>query len=92
MNPFIALIVNIIDLIWLMIVVWFIMNLLIQFNIMNARQPLVRRIYAALEAVLTPLLRPIQRVLPSFGGVDFSPVVLILLLNFVQNLLIYYLA
>ncbi len=90
MNPFVALISTVISLLWWAIFIWFVLSLLIQFNVVNRYQPLVDKVYNALESLINPLLRPIRRYLPTFGGIDFSPLVLILLLQFLQNAVLYY--
>jgi YggT family protein len=64
-----------------------ILGWLIYFNIVNARQPFVHTVGRFLYQITQPVLRPIQRVIPTFGGIDISPLVLILLLGFVSNLL-----
>ena len=64
-----------------------VMSWLIAFNVVNPYNQFVRSIWQALNAVTEPLLRPIRRILPNFGGIDLSPVVLILLLGFIQRLL-----
>lgn len=58
---------------------------LVVFNVINLRNPTMYRIYSALEAITDPLLRPIRRFLPSLGGMDLSPLVLILFLMFLQK-------
>ncbi len=89
-NPFVALLSTVLSLIWWAMMVWFVLSILIQFNVVNRFNPIVNRVYNALEAVITPLLRPIRRVIPTFNGIDLSPLVLILLLGFLQNALYYY--
>jgi YggT family protein len=57
---------------------------LVQFDIINTRNQFVYQVLTMLERVTDPILRPIQRVVPSLGGVDFSPVVAWLALNVIQ--------
>ncbi len=64
-----------------------VLSWLIAFNVVNTRNQAVAMIADALYRLTEPVLAPIRRVLPNFGGLDLSPVVLILLLWFVQNLL-----
>jgi YggT family protein len=90
MNPFVALFATVISLVWWAVFVWFVLNLLLQFNIVNRWNPLVNRVYNALEGVIEPMLRPIRRYIPVMGGIDWSPMVLILLLEFLKNAVIYY--
>lgn len=64
-----------------------ILGWLIHFNIVNARQPFVRALGEITYRITEPALRPIRRYLPNVGGLDLSPIVLILLLQFVRNLM-----
>ena len=75
--------------IWLLIA-QAILSWLIAFNIVNTTSNLINLIGNFLYKVTEPLLRPIRRVLPDFGGVDVSPVILIILLIFFRNLLFEY--
>ena len=75
--------------IWLLIA-QAILSWLIAFNIVNTTSNLINLIGNFLFKVTEPLLRPIRRVLPDFGGVDVSPVILIILLIFFRNLLFEY--
>ncbi len=65
-----------------------IMSWLIAFNVVNLRHPVVAQIARALDAICRPLLRPIQRVLPVLGGLDLSPLVLILVIEGARSYLI----
>ncbi len=64
-----------------------ILSWLVAFNVVNTRNDVVRTIWNFLDAVTEPALRPIRRILPNLGGVDISPVLLILLIIFIQNIL-----
>jgi YggT family protein len=70
--------------IWLLIA-QAIMSWLLAFNVVNYRNQVVRTIWEFLARITEPLLRPIRRILPSFGGIDLSPLVLILIIYFVQR-------
>lgn len=76
--------------IWLLIAS-VVLSWLVSFNVVNTRNPLVHTIGDFLHRVTEPLLRPIRSVLPSMGGLDISPVVLILALWFVRDLATEYL-
>jgi YggT family protein len=65
-----------------------VMSWLIAFNVVNPYNQFVRSIWQALNAVTEPLLRPIRRWMPDLGGIDISPVVLILLCMFLQAVVI----
>jgi YggT family protein len=64
-----------------------ILSWLIAFNVVNARNDVVRAIWDFLYRVTEPALRPIRRFLPNLGGIDISPVILVLLLLFVRSLI-----
>ena len=72
---------SIISLVVLVVIVNAIISWLVAFDVINLRNPTVGRIVRALDAATEPLLRPIRRFIPSFGGLDISPIVLILLLQ-----------
>ncbi|MDC1382107.1 YggT family protein [Candidatus Puniceispirillum sp.] len=65
---------------------------LIAFKIINPWQPIVRMIIDVLSRIHEPLLRPIRRILPNFGALDISPIVLFLFAQFLRNLLHSFLA
>lgn len=64
------------------IIIMAVLSWLIAFNVINARHPFVYQGLRFFEAVTEPALRPIRKVIPSLGGVDLSPIVLILGLQF----------
>jgi YggT family protein len=68
-----------------------ILSWLVAFNVINTRNDFVRSVWNFLDAVTQPVLRPIRNILPNLGGVDISPIILILLIIFIQNLIIDYL-
>jgi YggT family protein len=63
---------------------------LLAFNVINARNQLVATIWRTLNALTEPVLKPLRRVIPSVGGLDLSPMVLILGVILLQRLIIYY--
>ena len=72
--------------VWILIVSA-VFSWLVAFNVVNMRNQFVAMLAEALWRLTEPALRPIRRILPSFGGLDLSPVVLILLLSFVLTLI-----
>ncbi|AXK82517.1 YggT family protein [Pseudolabrys taiwanensis] len=85
MNPFLWLIDTIIDIyIWIMIASA-VLSWLIAFNVVNTRNPIVNNIGEFLYRVTEPALRPIRNMLPNLGGIDISPVILIILLLFLKQ-------
>jgi YggT family protein len=89
LNPFITLISNVISLVQLALVVWVVLDILLQFNIINRGHPLINKVYDVLTKLVDPMLAPIRRllakVIPANIGIDLSPIALILLLNFANN-------
>jgi YggT family protein len=68
---------------WVVIIA-VILNLLVSFNVINPHNPFIRSIGRALHQMTEPALSRIRRVVPSFGNIDVSPVILILGIYFVQ--------
>ncbi len=89
-NPLIELIVTLINLYNYVLIAWLILSWLISFGIVNRYQPAVQKINFALFKLTDPLLRPIRKYMPDLGGIDISPIVLILAMNFIEKTLIYY--
>jgi YggT family protein len=85
MNPFLWLIDTLITLyIWILIASA-VLSWLIAFNVVNTHNPIVANVGEFLYRVTEPALRPIRNLLPNLGGIDVSPVILILLLIFLQR-------
>lgn len=86
MNPFLWLITTIIDLyIWILIASA-VLSWLVVFNVVNTRNPIVNSIGDFLYRVTEPALRPIRGIMPNLGGIDISPVILIIGLLFLKQL------
>ena len=60
---------------------------LVAFNVVNTRSDFVRAVWTALDRLTEPLYRPIRRIMPDFGGIDFSPLVVLLLIWVIDRLL-----
>ena len=73
--------------VWI-VVAWAVMSWLIGFQVINTRNPFVARATGFLEALANPLLRPFRRVLPAMAGLDFSPVILLIVVVGVQRYLV----
>jgi YggT family protein len=67
-----------------LVIVQFVLSLLVAFNVVSMHNQWVSAIWRSINALLDPLLRPIRRLLPDTGAIDFSPLVLIVLLNIVN--------
>ncbi len=72
---------------WLVIAA-VVLSWLIAFSVINAYNPFVRSLWQALTALTEPLLRPIRRLLPDLGGIDISPMILLLLCLGVQHVVL----
>lgn len=92
MQSLIILIDMVLNLYMWLLIASAILSWLVAFNVINTRNRFVYAVGDFLYRITEPALRPIRRVLPSFGGIDLSPVVLILLLIFLRNLLWEYVA
>ena len=91
MEPFVILIYRIIDIYFYILILNVILSWLIALNILNTYSRFVGMIFYATQRLTNPLLNPIRRVLPNIGGLDISPIVLILILFFIQDSLKVYL-
>ena len=88
-NPFLWLVHTLITLyIWILIAAA-VLSWLVAFNVVNPYNQIVRAIGDALYRLTEPALRPIRNLLPNLGGLDISPVILILLLLFIERLLVW---
>ena len=67
-----------------------ILSWLVAFNVINVRNDVVRMIWNGVYQLTEPVLAPIRRRLPDFGGVDVSPIVLLLGIFLIQRLIAYY--
>jgi YggT family protein len=75
------------NVLWWVIIIQVILSWLFVFNVLNTSSQGVRAFSNALERITAPLYRPIRRLLPDFGGIDFSPIVVLLGIMVVQRLL-----
>jgi YggT family protein len=88
MVPLIGFIVLIIDLYIWVIIAGAILSWLIAFNVVNTSNRFVYTIADMLYRVTEPALRPIRSILPNLGGIDISPVILILILLFFRDVVL----
>ena len=90
MRAIVDLILLVLELYQWVIIIVAVMSWLIAFDVLNIRQNFVRTIWNALNALTEPLLRPIRNVMPNLGGLDISPVILLLIIFFLQRVISYY--
>jgi YggT family protein len=79
---------TVINLIVLVLIVQAVLSWLIAFNVVNASNQFVSMIWRFTTALTEPMLKPIRKIIPNLGGIDISPIVLILGLMFLQRLVI----
>lgn len=88
MITIIEILLFVLEIVWFFVIAQIIISWLVSFEVLNLRQPFVYQIWSMLNRILEPIYTPIRRVLPPMGGVDLSPIVLIIGLYAAQRLLI----
>lgn len=88
MTSLLQILLLILDVVWFIVIAHIIMSWLINFNVLNRNQPLVWQIWTGLERLLEPIYGPIRRILPNMGGLDLSPIVLIVAIYALRIVLI----
>ncbi len=88
MLEFLAFISYLLTLYIYVLIAMAVMSWLVAFNVVNPRSPIVHAIGDFLFRITDPLLRPIRNLLPNLGGIDVSPVILILIIIFIQSVII----
>src|SRR5438874_4295142 len=83
-NPVIALLQLLLDLYWWVVIIAVVVSWLIVFNVINTRNDFVRGLLRGLEALTEPVFRRIRAVLPPMGGLDLSPLVVLVAIWFLQ--------
>jgi YggT family protein len=78
------------NLYWWIIIISAILSWLVAFNVINPRNEIVGTIGRVVYGLTEPALRPIRRFLPNLGGIDISPIVLLLGIYFLQQIIIRY--
>jgi YggT family protein len=84
MLPVIKLILTVLDLYKIVIIGGAVLSWLIAFNVVNIRNDFVRAVWHLFLALTEPFLKPIRSFLPNLGGIDISPIILLLLIMFIQ--------
>jgi YggT family protein len=67
-----------------------VLSWLIAFNVVNTRNQFVASVADFLYRITEPALRPIRSILPNLGGIDISPVILVLVIILIENVILYY--
>ena len=90
MRAVLDIILLILQLYWWVVLAMIIMSWLISFNVINTRNQFVESVWRILNQLTEPVLRPIRRVMPNFSGLDLSPIILFIILFFIERVIIYY--
>jgi YggT family protein len=88
MYSIIWLVDSLFSLVWWLILASVVLSWLLAFNIVNVNNPTIRQIANGLSRATEPLLGPIRRLLPSIGGLDLSPIILLLGLEFLRRFIL----
>jgi YggT family protein len=75
----------ILNLVWWIFLIVIIMSWLINFNVINTRNQFVSNVWRVLNQITEPILKPIRRVIPPMGGLDLSPIIVFVIIFFLQN-------
>jgi YggT family protein len=84
-NMAIDIVYIITNVMWWIIIVQVIMSWAIAFNIINTYNDVVAQIWMVLEKMTAPLYKPFRRFMPDFGGLDLTPMLVLILIMIVQN-------
>ena len=81
MNAVIQIIALLTNVVVMLVIVQFVIGLLFAFNVVSSSNQFVVQVYRSINSLLEPVLGPIRRIMPDTGAIDFSPLVLIVLLQ-----------
>jgi YggT family protein len=88
MTSLFQILLLILDVVWFIMIAHIIMSWLINFQVLNLRQPLVSQIWYGLNRLLEPIYQPIRRILPDLGGIDLAPLVALIAVYALRIILI----
>lgn len=88
MQSLLQIILLILDVVWFILIAHIIMSWLINFQVLNLRQPLVAQIWDGLNRLLEPIYSRVRQVLPQMGGLDLAPLVVLIAIYALRIVLI----
>lgn len=88
MTSIFQILMLILDVVWFVMIAHIVMSWLINFQVLNLRQPIVAQIWFGLNRLLEPLYEPIRRILPPMGGLDLAPLVALIAVYAIRIILI----
>lgn len=88
MNVLLDILIMLMDLYWWVIVGSVVLSWLMVFGVINGQHPFVRSLWQMFNAFTEPLLKPIRRMLPDTGGIDVSPLFLLIGLSILRHVVV----
>ena len=88
-NPIVALLLLLLDIYWWIVLAAVVVSWLVALGLLNVYNHLARSIIRALEALTEPVFRPIRKVIPPIGGLDLSPLIVLIAIWFLQYVLVW---
>lgn len=88
MTSLLQILLMIVSIVKFIIIVQVIMSWLISFQVLNLRQPLVAQIWDGLNRLMEPIYRPIRNLLPSTGGLDLAPLIVLIVIFAIERIII----
>jgi YggT family protein len=85
LSPLIEVVLILLDIVWWLIIASVVASWLVAFGVVNTRNDVVYRILDILNRVTDPILRPIRRLIPPMGGLDLSPMIVLLIIYVLQR-------
>ena len=90
MRAILDVLLVVLNLYWWIIIASAVLSWLIAFNVVNTRNDVVRAVWDFVNRITEPVLRPIRSVLPNLGGIDVSPIIVLLIILLIQRIILYY--
>ncbi len=87
MNTAIQVALYLLTIVWWIIIIQAVMSWLIAFNVINTHNGFVRQVWTMLDRITDPIYRPIRRVMPDFGALDLSPIVVLICIQILDIVL-----
>ena len=88
MTSIFQILMLVVNIVWFFVIAHVIMSWLINFQVLNLRQPIVAQIWYGLNRLLEPIYSRVRRFLPEMGGIDLAPLVLLVVLIAIRIVLI----
>ena len=89
-NPFVWLILTLIEIYTWVVIAAVVMSWLVAFGVINVYNSFARSVVKFLDAVTDPVFRQVRKVIPPIGGLDISPLIVLIALQFLSYLIAYY--